>query len=134
MKMRDSSHLVTQKTSCHLRAARDSVCAEAEPLSARQGTLSIMTIHYVTSLHTQQTVSSITVLDCTPHTYISLQLTVQKSHAGPEGIIPNEIVEGQSFTVLACGDLTVGQDMKIDAEILVLPRTHDSGLPKFLTR
>lgn len=49
---------------------------------------------------------------------------MQKSHAGPEGIITKEIVEGQSFAVLACGGLTVGQHMKMDndAEILVLPR------------
>lgn len=49
---------------------------------------------------------------------------MQKAHAGPEGIIPKEIVGGQSFAVLACGGLTVGQDMKMDddAEILVLPR------------
>lgn len=124
MKVRDSSHLVTQKTSYPPRTAHGAVWAEAEPPSARQGTLSLVTIHYVISLHTQYIVSSITVLDCTPHTYISLQLTVQKSHAGPEGVIPKEIVEGQSCAILACGDLTVGQDMEMnnDTEILVLPR------------
>lgn len=52
MKVRDSSHLVTQKISYHARAAHGTVWAEAEHPSARLGTLSIVTIHYVISLHT----------------------------------------------------------------------------------